>query len=70
MVKEHRKFSDVEQMKTSTLKRFLRQEHIADLLELHRLDRLSSRRNLDHYHFCLTKLEESARQKRPYLHYS
>ncbi len=54
LVKEHRKFSDVEQMKTSTLANvFAPGTYRLDLLELHRLDRLSSRRNLDHYHFCL-----------------
>ncbi|GAK60518.1 poly(A) polymerase [Candidatus Vecturithrix granuli] len=63
LVKEHGKFVDVEQMKKSTLKRFLRQEHIADLLELHRLDRLSSRRDLGHYQFCLAKLEEFRNEK-------
>ena len=63
LVKEHGKFADVEQMKKSTLKRFLRQEHIADLLELHRLDRLSSQRDLRHYDFCLKKLEEFRHEK-------
>ena len=58
LVGNHQKFGSVREMKTSTLKRFLRQEHFADLLELHRLDRLSSRRPLDSYQFCLDKLHE------------
>ena len=58
LVGNHQKFGSVREMKTSTLKRFLRQEHFAELLELHRLDRLSSRRPLDSYQFCLDKLRE------------
>lgn len=57
LVKEHLKFFHIEQMRTSRLKRFLRQEHIADLLELHLLDCLSSSRDLRHYEFCQKKLE-------------
>ncbi len=58
LVKDHHKFFDVERMKKSTLKRFLRQEYINDLLELHRLDCLSSNRSLRAYEFCQTKLKE------------
>jgi poly(A) polymerase len=58
LIKEHVKFFQVEQMRTSTLKRFLRQEHIRDLLELHRLDCLSSKRSLRTYKFCLSKFQE------------
>jgi len=63
LVKEHLKFFDAEQMKKSTLKRFLRQEHLADLLELHRLDCLASNKDLSHYHFCLARLEEFRNEK-------
>lgn len=62
LVKKHLKFFDTEQMKKSTLKRFLRQRHFADLLELHRLDCLSSHRNLRTYEFCRSKLEEFRRE--------
>lgn len=58
LVRQHLQFFEVERMKTSTLKRFLRQEHIADLLELHRLDCLGSQRDLRAYEFCVKKLEE------------
>jgi putative nucleotidyltransferase with HDIG domain len=58
LIKEHVKFFQAEQMRTSTLKRFLRQEHIRDLLELHRLDCLSSKRSLRTYQFCQAKLQE------------
>ncbi|PIE34950.1 phosphohydrolase [candidate division KSB3 bacterium] len=58
LVRNHQIFTEVESMKKSTLKRFLRQNHFADLLELHRVDRLSSSRPLTSYHFCLEKLDE------------
>jgi poly(A) polymerase len=58
LVKNHQKFFDVEQMKKSTLKRFLRQEYFRDLLELHRLDCLSSNNDLRTYEFCQKKLKE------------
>jgi poly(A) polymerase len=58
LVRQHLKFFDVRQMKKSTLKRFLRQEHIADLLELHRLDCIGSNQDLETYEFCIRKLEE------------
>jgi poly(A) polymerase len=57
LIKEHLKFFTVEQMRTSKLKRFLRQDYIDDLLELHLLDCLSSNRDLHHYEFCQKKLE-------------
>ena len=63
LVREHQKFSHAQEMKTSTLKRFLRQQHFADLLELHRLDRLSSYRQLESYYFCKAKLKEFAHEK-------
>jgi putative nucleotidyltransferase with HDIG domain len=62
LVKNHLKFFDVEQMKKSTLKRFLRQEFFRDLLELHRLDCLSSNRDLRTYEFCQKKLKEFRRK--------
>ncbi len=58
LVKDHLKFFDAPQMKKSTLKRFMRQEYFTDLLELHRLDCLSSNKALRYYHFCQAKLEE------------
>jgi tRNA nucleotidyltransferase/poly(A) polymerase len=56
LVANHLKFKDVRQMRESTLKRFLRQPYFEEHLELHRLDCLSSHRNLDSYYFCLEKL--------------
>ena len=62
LVKEHQKFFDAERMRKSTLKRFLRQEHIHDLLELHRLDCLSRNGDLRTYEFCQTTLTEFHRE--------
>ncbi len=47
LVANHMKFKDVTQMRTSTLKRFVRLPHFDEHLELHRLDCLSSHRQLD-----------------------
>jgi poly(A) polymerase len=50
------KFKDAPSMRESTLKRFLRQPHFDEHLELHRLDCLSSHRHLENYDFCVEKL--------------
>ena len=49
LVANHMRFGAVDQMRTSTLKRFVRLPHFEEHMELHRLDCLSSRRNLDSY---------------------
>jgi poly(A) polymerase len=54
----HLRFKDVKQMRESTLKRFLRQPHFDELLELHRLDCLASHGWLDNYDFVQSKLSE------------
>lgn len=43
------RFKDVDRMRKSTLKRFVRLTRFEEHLELHRLDCLSSHRNLDSY---------------------
>jgi len=58
LVANHMKFKDVRQMRLSTLKRFLRLPHFDEHLELHRLDCLSSHRQLDAYNFVRAKLSE------------
>ncbi|MBI3210408.1 MAG: CCA tRNA nucleotidyltransferase [Candidatus Solibacter usitatus] len=50
LVANHMRFMDVPKMKPSTLKRFLRLPDFEDHLELHRLDCLSSNRDLRTYH--------------------
>lgn len=63
LVKNHLRFIPVRQMRESTLKRFLRQEHFDEHLELHRLDCLASHGDLTNYYFCLEKLKEFEGEK-------
>src|SRR5271155_664002 len=49
LVANHLRFKDAPQMRPATLKRFVRLERFEEHLELHRLDCLSSHRNLDNY---------------------
>ncbi len=51
LVANHMRFKDVPQMKPATLKRFVRLDGFEEHMELHRLDCLSSHRNLDNYEF-------------------
>ncbi len=51
LVEHHMKFKDVERMKPATLKRFVRLARFEQHLALHRLDCLSSHRNLEAYEF-------------------
>ena len=59
LVANHLKFKDVHQMKLSTLKRFVRLPRFEEHLELHRLDCLSSHRNLDAYEFVRKFIAET-----------
>jgi poly(A) polymerase len=52
LVKNHMRFSDILQMKQSTLKRFLRLPHFDEHLELHRLDAGSAHGDLTLYDFA------------------
>ncbi len=51
LVAQHLRFKDVFDMRPATLKRFVRQPHFDEHLELHRMDCLASHRNLDGYEF-------------------
>ncbi|MBI3666002.1 MAG: CCA tRNA nucleotidyltransferase [Acidobacteria bacterium] len=53
LVANHLRFKDADRMRPSTLKRFLRLEAFEEHLELHRLDCLSSHRNLENYEVVL-----------------
>ena len=59
LVASHMRFKDVEQMRASTLKRFLRLPRFDEHLELHRLDCLSSHRRLESYGFVAQLLKET-----------
>lgn len=66
LVANHMRFIDVNQMRQSTLKRFVRLPRFEEHLELHRLDCLSSHRNLDSYKAVQRFLAETpAEQVRP-----
>jgi poly(A) polymerase len=58
LVADHLRFKDVKQMRESTLRRFLRQPHFEEHLELHRLDCLASHGWLDNYGFVVSKRNE------------
>ncbi len=58
LVRNHMRFGHVHQMRSSTLKRFLRMDRFEEHLELHRLDCQASHRSLANYDFCREKLAE------------
>jgi poly(A) polymerase len=51
LVENHMRFGDVQRMKQSTLKKFLRLPAFHEHLELHRIDCLSSHGQLDSYEY-------------------
>jgi poly(A) polymerase len=68
LIRGHMLFMNVQKMRPSRLKRFLRQADFLLHLELHRLDCLGSHGLLDHYEFCRRKLEEYSKEElRPSL---
>ena len=56
LVKNHMRFGDVQRMKESTLKKFMRLPQFDEHLELHRLDCQSSHGDLTSYEFTREKL--------------
>ena len=58
LVKNHLRHTQAPKMRLSTLKRFLREEGIYELLELARIDALSSSGDLQYYDFCRERLAE------------
>jgi uncharacterized domain HDIG len=52
IVANHMRFADVQRMKDSTLKRFLRMPKFDEHIEMHRLDCLASHGDLTLYEFC------------------
>jgi poly(A) polymerase len=59
LVANHLRFKDVPQMKTATLKRFVRLNRFDEHLELHRLDCISSHGMLDNYEFMRRFVEQT-----------
>jgi len=58
LVRDHQRFMQVKDMRTSTLKKFLRRENFDLHLKLHRIDCLASHGKLDNHEFVLEKLKE------------
>lgn len=58
LVRNHLRHIQAPNMRLSTLKRFLGEEGIDELLELTRIDALSSNGDLQYFRFCRQKLEE------------
>lgn len=66
LVRNHLRHVQAPQMRLSTLKRFLREEGIEELLELTRIDALASNGDLQYYQFCKERLAQlSEAQIRP-----
>ena len=66
LVDNHMRFKDVESMRTSTLKKFVRQPNFDEHLALHRLDCLSSNGRMEAYEFVQRYIAETpAEQVRP-----
>jgi poly(A) polymerase len=63
LVANHLRFKDVPQMKPATLKRFARLDRFEEHLELHRLDCMSSHRNLENYEFMRRFLAETPQEQ-------
>jgi poly(A) polymerase len=59
LVDNHMRFKDVRRMKKATLKRLVRLPRFDEHMELHRLDCVSSHRNLDSYQFVEQFLTET-----------
>ena len=57
------RFGDVKKMKESTLKRFFRLPQFEEHLELHRLDCLSSHRDLSLYEYAKEKLHSTPEEQ-------
>ncbi len=56
LIRQHMRFGDLQRMKESTLKKFLRLPKIEEHIEQHRLDCLASHRDLSLYDFAREKL--------------
>jgi poly(A) polymerase len=63
LVKNHLRAVNAPQMRLATLKRFLREEGIEELLELCRIDALAASGDLRYVDFCRAKLRELAAEE-------
>ena len=58
LVGNHLKYTQAPNMRLSTLKKFLREDGFEELLELSRVDSLSSKGDLRYYNFCKQRLAD------------
>lgn len=68
LVDQHLRHCSAAEMRPATLKRFLRQDGIEELLELTRIDAMAANGDLSHYEFCMNALgtiEEEELRPRP-----
>jgi len=65
LVAQHLRHCSAKEMRAATLKRFLRQDGIDELLELTRVDGLSSNGDLGYYEYCRAALDELRKEKAP-----
>lgn len=63
LVRNHLRHLQAPQMRLATLKRFLGEDGIDELLELTRIDALSANGDLQHYRFCKQKLAELKKEE-------
>src|SRR5260221_443227 len=63
LVANHMRFGDVQKMKESTLKRFLRLQQFDEHMALHRLDCLASHRDLSLYEFAQERLQKTPEEQ-------
>ena len=63
LVANHMRFKDATEMRSATLKRFVRLPRFEEHLELHRLDCLSSHRHLEAYEFVRRFVAETPPQQ-------
>lgn len=63
LIANHMRFSQVHQMKQSTLKRFLRLPGFGEHLELHRVDCLSSHGGLDNFRYAKEQFEAQGEEQ-------
>ena len=65
LVEEHLDFEQAKGLKESALRRLLGKPYIAEHLELHRVNLLSSRRDLEVHTYCVQKLEQYRHEPAP-----
>lgn len=63
LVRNHLRLVNAPQMRTATLKRFLREDGIGELLELARIDALAASGDLQYYEFCRARRAELSHEQ-------